>query len=440
MSNKPREPNEQPQVLRPRIRSPYFCGCWVDSKGVKISRSTFGIVAILLAGCNRTRSVVFPTWTPPTANVLTANNDFNQFQQLATDTLQNCSAYTKYLNLSGRDQVACDRLLRPQYLALQTLVTQSCTFQFEPKSPFTNDPLIQGWGFLGNHIAWRISYELSEGNTDKAISDFIVGVKFCQILLGGDASDAILGDELMNRMRVAITPHLLSMGAGQLESLSGGIANALVSRPLRANVIANESSEMMRTVDAIQKMALAHHFNRLSLDIGQAGQPAIESLSLLPSVRSQAGLTFFQGLANDATRETQWLSDNANLPANKRAKAVDFFKRSQKKAGWKSISSSMFTVGNSWLQEDDSNLARMRLLVLYCRLLAESKTNHVAPAAIPSDVAIYDIDPFTGKPFFYVPNGTQFLIYSAGANGLDDGGQTDSSFTAPDLFLENTSN
>ena len=45
-------------------------------------------------------------------------------------------------------------------------------------------------------------------------------------------------------------------------------------------------------------------------------------------------------------------------------------------------------------------------------------------------------DPYSGKPFVYAVSKDRFLLYSVGSNGIDDGGNTDETFSAPDLTLE----
>ena len=402
--------------------------------------ATSGIFLLLSYGCGKRVPLVFPHWSSPPAPVTSNNSGFATYERIGNFTATTFADQMKYPTISDPEQAKCDKLVHQQIVSLPALLNQSIEFAFQPQNPFKIDRTEQGLGFFGEHFAWRISDELSTGHINKAIQDFLTGVRYSQILLGGDIADAVLGDELMNRMRQSITPSLPLMGAGQLEQLSNGLAALLSQRPLRAITITNEQSEMMRTVDQIQKLCLRGSFSSLRKDIGPVAEPSIEALSLLPSVRSRAGISFFQGLAKDANTEGAWLTANGDLPSTKRQAPINFMKRQGKLAEWSTISAAMFSDGIAWLNLDDANLARMRLMTIYCQLLADVKTNHVAPQSIPQNLSQFDVDPYTGKPFFYVPTGAQFLLYSAGTNGLDDGGQTDSSFTTPDLFLENTAN
>jgi hypothetical protein len=45
-------------------------------------------------------------------------------------------------------------------------------------------------------------------------------------------------------------------------------------------------------------------------------------------------------------------------------------------------------------------------------------------------------DPYSGRGFVYRVDGADYRLYSVGADIKDDGGETDETYTAPDLMLE----
>ncbi|MEQ1935408.1 MAG: hypothetical protein ABL962_16235, partial [Fimbriimonadaceae bacterium] len=69
------------------------------------------------------------------------------------------------------------------------------------------------------------------------------------------------------------------------------------------------------------------------------------------------------------------------------------------------------------------------------RLLRTAKLQQKLPRDI-SKFGDCSVDPYTGQLFAYRCDGSEFKIYSAGLNGIDDGGRTDESATNPDLCLE----
>ena len=74
---------------------------------------------------------------------------------------------------------------------------------------------------------------------------------------------------------------------------------------------------------------------------------------------------------------------------------------------------------------------RTLLLLIEALVLQEAKVKGSAPLKLPPT-----LDPFTGLPLLYVPKGRDFLLYSAGADGVDNGGETDETYSRPDLLLE----
>jgi hypothetical protein len=106
------------------------------------------------------------------------------------------------------------------------------------------------------------------------------------------------------------------------------------------------------------------------------------------------------------------------------------------KQPWHSLARHFVLAGGAMLTAGDLTLTRTRLLALSCDLFAISKTS----GAVPPDLHVFPLglnkDPYTGQPFHYVPEGLDFILYSAGSDGVDNGGDTDDTGTQPDLKLE----
>ncbi len=88
------------------------------------------------------------------------------------------------------------------------------------------------------------------------------------------------------------------------------------------------------------------------------------------------------------------------------------------------------------LKIQDSTVARTRLAILTCEILKDVKTNQAAPKDLSGFSKDLSLDPYTGRNFAYRSSGPIFEVYSLGADGIDNAGDTDESFFAPDLRLE----
>jgi hypothetical protein len=111
-------------------------------------------------------------------------------------------------------------------------------------------------------------------------------------------------------------------------------------------------------------------------------------------------------------------------------------KPTAKERPWKHFGRHFFLAADPLLALNDQTLARTRLLILNAELIKAFKLK----AAYPTSLAAFDpaikTDPYTGADFRYRSDGTDCSVYSVGANLRDDGGETDESFTTPDLKLE----
>jgi len=397
-------------------------------------RCLWAVVAcFFIQGCHGTNELPLPSWSAPVATVSASHNSFEEFRNLGDDSLQSCQKYLRSVNLSQAQEIKVDRLLRPQMQKLGPILSGPCVYVYSVTEPKTTR---QGLSFLGDHFGWRIEFECANQNFDAAVNDTLQATRFGQVLLGADALDAIAGDEIIDGARKALAPFINQLGASQLERLSRGLVATLGNRPGRAITITNEFAAMMQMVLEVQTDASNKQINELTNKFGPVVQPGIEALTIDGDPTSPASRRFFESLAEQAMVERNWLSTNALLPKAKRATPPVF--PVNHKTPWNSFAKAILMTDRPWLKVDDESLARTRMLALYANILAQIKTTKTAPTKEPTLESGMNEDPYSGLPFFYVPKGNQFLLYSAGENGLDDGGETDSSFTSPDLFVEDT--
>jgi hypothetical protein len=86
------------------------------------------------------------------------------------------------------------------------------------------------------------------------------------------------------------------------------------------------------------------------------------------------------------------------------------------------------------LLRHDSSVAHVSLLTLELSLRCYRAEHGQPPATLEALVPHYlqavPSDPFSGKPLIYRPQGTNWLLYSVGADGVDDGGKPAARSTA----------
>lgn len=87
-------------------------------------------------------------------------------------------------------------------------------------------------------------------------------------------------------------------------------------------------------------------------------------------------------------------------------------------------------------QKHQAAIAIRRLLLAEAAIRAFHSERHHLPQSlaelVPSCLAAVPVDPFSGKAIAYRPQGTNWLIYSVGPDGKDDGGVSVSAASATD--------
>ena len=87
-----------------------------------------------------------------------------------------------------------------------------------------------------------------------------------------------------------------------------------------------------------------------------------------------------------------------------------------------------------------STYCRTQLFILECYLKQKLKVQKPLPNNLEAFSRSAILDPFTGEPFYYKAGDNSYILYSAGEDGIDNGGATDSSYRYPDMKLEKPSN
>jgi hypothetical protein len=227
------------------------------------------------------------------------------------------------------------------------------------------------------------------------------------------------------------------MGAGQLNGLADGLQHALDSAPPLKQTFEHEKENMLRSVQLVQDSFLKGEFFDLKQRLGPDIRDSITYLQDLRDKSSTKQAAYFEGFAAEASEEARWLEAVSDLPLEDRQR--DPGPQLAKDRQWKTFAKHFFSAGAPLLSMRDATLARTRLMILECRILAKVKAGQPAPKDLTGFNKDLTTDPYTGRQFVYKASGTDFTIYSVGEDLKDDGGATDQSFSSPDLTIERSS-
>ncbi|MGV3615521.1 MAG: hypothetical protein ACO1SV_09330 [Fimbriimonas sp.] len=304
-------------------------------------------------------------------------------------------------------------------------------FRYVPRVPFSAAPFQRGWRLIGRSLRWQAEEAAAKGDYDRAIDAVLVATRFGFDLTGGGATDASLGFAIADEARLALTPHLDRMGAGQLGRLAKGLTEALQRKPSVAVVVENERQASRLAVQTLQD---AYANRRLEEFEKQLGLGIREAVQYLRDQELEDARRYFEGYAAEAEAETDTLERRAKLPAALREKEPKTKLAAERP--WRRFARHFVATARPLLDIDDRTTVRTRLLGLTASMLQRRKLKQAYPRNLDRLPSELTVDPFTGGPIRYVSDGVDFRVYSVGANLRDDGGDTDDAWLAPDLTLE----
>jgi len=309
-----------------------------------------------------------------------------------------------------------------------------CDFAFTPLSPFAAPPHQRGWRLIGRDLVWRIEDAVRAADYGAAVQNANLATKFGFDISGGCATDASLGLAIVDNARQAIAPALDHMDAGQLASLSEGIKRALQSEPTLSTTIDHEHECMLLGVQAVQDAYRANNFDVLMKQLGPDTRSAVDFLDDLHRKDNSKRPQYFQDFAAEADAEQKWSESIADIPVAQRAAHPE--PRFKGDRPYKKFAKQFFNSVKPLVELHDATLARTRLLILEASILSQIKRDGAAPKDLTGLDASLITDPYSGKPFIYGADGKDYHVYSVGSDFRDDGGETDETFSQPDLRLE----
>jgi hypothetical protein len=394
-------------------------------------------IGLFLAGCGSEEVPPLPSWSatvPVHVPQPSSGNAFDEYALAALDVeAKGGSNLTRTFFYPGHIQES-RKATAEAIRTVRRATNRPCDFRFMPRRPFEPAPYQQGWRLIGRVLTWSIQEAIEEERYDEAIDSAVLATRFGFDLSGGGATDASLGLTIVDEARRALAPVLGRLEPAQLTRLSQGYKSALERKPPLSLVVEHERLAMLEAVQYVQDAFLSGDYAELRRGLGQDAREAVRYLEGLRDEPHERWMAYFAGFAAEAEEEAGALRRLAALPARERAGDPGPALRDERP--WRRFARHFFRSTRPLLDIDDATVARTRLMILESEILRQAKQTGAVPLSLDGFTKSLIIDPYTGLPFKYRGEGTVFDLYSVGADFRDDGGVTDSTFTAKDLRLE----
>jgi hypothetical protein len=398
--------------------------------------AALGIAAVLwLVGCAPPPPPPFQTWVEldkPYRPLARSNNAFDGYVLAAERAEALCPESLDRVSFTpGMESRVLARLASTMQ-GLEAASQKSCQFEFRPSRPFDAPPFQRGWRLLGRALCWRIRDAIGLRNYDAAIRIAGVAMRFGFHLTGGGASDASLGFAIVNDARQTLCPALVDLNPDQLERLSSLTVRALRERPPLSRTLQHERLNMLAAVQYVQHAYRSGDYSELKQKLGPLAQPVIRQLQQLADQGGDERVRYFRGFAAEADDEVAWVAKQAGLLARQRSRPPE----PEGERPWRRLAQSFFGTAFHLPALSDRCVAQTRLLALHAMAIAAIKRTGNAPASISSLAEDLARDPYSGRPFVYAADGSDFRLYSVGEDGQDNGGESEEGHLRPDVTLE----
>jgi hypothetical protein len=399
----------------------------------------FAAAIAMVAGCKQQPESPFANWieNPNLPEMGSSATAYDGYSKAARTAEILAGSLAQRMSISPTLRAKLELKLEPAVVQLrEASKRQVLGYRFVPTDPSETPVQCKGWALLGRSLSYRIERSAQEGQLEKAIDDTICATKFGFDLLAGSAIEASLGMTIVDDARRTITPYLNKLGAGQLGRLNAGITTILQRRPLLSTTIDNERMNMRMGLQRIQDHYKSRDLHAIGVGLGADTDKAVAYLKEMQGKGDAERVTYFQGFADEIDTICKFWTDEAAKPAHKRERregkpAIPLSEHRP----WRRLAIHLTGSCEPLVSQFDATIARTRLFALETALSKAVKTQGFAPQDL-AKYGDYSTDPFSGHTFAYRRDGRTFRVYSVGIDYQDDGGQTDESFTYPDLTIE----
>jgi hypothetical protein len=187
---------------------------------------------------------------------------------------------------------------------------------------------------------------------------------------------------------------------------------------------------MLLALQQAQDIAVTKDYKKLEERLGKSTH---DEVSLLESVSRDSAkvASVFDWIGEDIRTRSKWHVEQMRKP-NPDVAPPELKSRKNWRVMYRYFASNL----DSLSPYVKKCAARTQLFMLECYLRQKVKLKTPMPTSLSAFSPQAVRDPFTGKPFFYKTGAGEFKVYSAGSDGIDDGGESNESFDSPDLVLE----
>jgi hypothetical protein len=394
-----------------------------------------GLAALLMVGCGKKPPPAFSTWAKPAAPYVPVPSSGNAFDAYAIAATQVEATAGKYLDrvffYPGHKRLAAEMIKGP-FQSVVSAASLPCKFKFVSSAPFSKPRYGAGWRLIGRVFAWKTADAMEAGDYKNGVRMAVTGTRFGLDLTGGGAMDASLGLSIVDDIRKAMLPYLDKIPPAELLVLSSGLRSALSRQASPEVTIQNERENMLAGVQAVQDAFSSNKLDDLQKELGPTVKEAVDYLKGLQDEKLEERQGYFSGFAAEASAYADAFQKAAAQPAAKRPTEIK--PRFVEERPWRRFSPHFFGTLQPLLEMHDATTARTRLLAITASLMSQKERDSLPPlSAYPAAIIT---DPYSGHPFIFRSDGPEFVLYSIGPNRKDDGGDTDTTFTNPDLTLE----
>jgi hypothetical protein len=399
---------------------------------------------VLLAGCKKHDRVEFTKWnttssqsrstgSEASAKLVSAGNSVDQRAKVAAkpDSKGKPTApittrttfFPKHKNEARQIIGASKKDALSAAASLDRLV-------YEPTGLMPPPPYLAGIRLIGNSLIWDIEEAISNHDYDKAIPACGQATQLGFALMSGGAYEASLGASFINQARQKMVPILGNLSGFQLGKLGAVLQKASAKRPPLQVIIENERDNMLLGLQQAQDAFENNKLEGLQDRMGSSSKDTIDMLQSLEKDQEK-GKAIFDYIGNDITARAEWYLKLIKSPRNAGLQP----KRDEAKSKlmiYRYFGSSL----ENLVPMLQLTYCRTQLFVLECYLKQKLKMGKDLPDSLAKFSRAATLDPFTGEPFFYKVSGSSYLLYSAGEDGIDNGGTTDPNGRRQDIQLE----
>ncbi len=394
------------------------------------------VCTLIAVGCKPNETPHLPKWIQEEKAYIPksdSGNAFDAYVFAALEAENKAKNYIKRVNFTPGIKRKIMNLLSPACEKIRHAHNKKFEFKFVPTPQEESSTYQLGWSLLGKTLVWNIEFAIFQNNYQEAVSYFLLGTKFGVNLLKGGAIDASLGFTIIDACRVAIKPAMVSLNNNQLEIIFKELYAMLQTDISIQNALKNEYQNMLLSVQHLQDAFENDNYQYLQPILGSDYKDPVQFLRKLKKKSYETRVKYFHSLMEEGSVIYEKLSQDSLLPLTKREPWKPLPKRNRP---WKRFSKHFFSGIKSILNVYDRTLARTRMLAINAFILKSIKEKGVSPKNLDSLADVIRIDPYSGKDFIYHADGADYVLYSVGENGKDNGGVSNDIGTSPDLILE----